>query len=177
MNRREWVKMNRREWVKASFVIGIVGIIVWAGFDYEYKKLDSCVAESKKWWIAEFSENNIFIDDDGMLSTNTTYWDEIASDIWSIKTINGVINNSNGLNYKISNDLAVLSHYPPKWEEMKMDLDFDNFSKKSENIYYFILSDGSYTKENFNSHKRCMKYLNKKIMIKTWYGISISATN
>lgn len=100
--------MNRREWVKASFVLGVIGIIVLAGFDYEYKKLDSCVAESKKWWIAEFSEVSTSINADGSSSTTTDYWDEIASDVWSIKTINGVIDDSKGLNYKISNDLAIL---------------------------------------------------------------------
>lgn len=122
--------MSKKDWIKISFFIAAVVIIFYAGFDYEYKKLDSCVAESKKWWIAEFSETSTFIDVDGSLNTSTDYWNEIASEVWSIKTINGVIDSSKGLNYKINNSLAILSHYPPRWEEMKKDFEFDNFLKK-----------------------------------------------
>ena len=65
-------------------------IFIWAGFDVEQYKIDSCVSEVQTYVTARFSETIIGMDIDGGIYTDTDYWVESASEVYKEVVINDI---------------------------------------------------------------------------------------
>lgn len=171
--------MNTLKQFKTQIIVGtsvlLTCFLVWFGYGASVNTITKCEAVSTTRTIAEFSEYSCGMDFEGNTSCDTDYWDEPASEVWTVRLINGQIHNPNDRPYKIINSELPHVSFAPVWQEMKGETDFDNFSQRRKSKYYIYFDDGDYVEDPFSVHSYCMVNINNEIPIKTWYGIKYSS--
>lgn len=161
-----------------SCLMGIV--FVWIGFDTTKSKVQACTASVTKYVTAEFSEwvTSACTDYDGNLTTctETEYWSEPASEVWSSATVNG--NPTQG-DYNGSMVNGVFHpNTPPRYEDMSRIPDFDNFKTNvdtSLEVSVSFLGELDFFTQSIRLNEKCISMLGELIVIDTWYGIKYSS--
>lgn len=147
---------NKKEELHASHVIVILLIATAIGFiihhevtgwgwtrSYSY----DVVCEVSSYWLAEYSEVDVGVDFDGSVYTDYDYWEEQASEVWFVTTINGKKEESNTdyTRQADSNSYWDLHSQPPKDMSFKKKSGFNNFKpvvRRKCKVYY-----GEYSSE------------------------------
>lgn len=141
----------------------VATIIVCAGFNTKMYKVAACTSTVTKYVTAEYSEMTSGIDMDGDLYTETDYWSEPASEVYSIKKYNE------------------LPEYPPMPEHntsMKRDFHFDNFQFHTDTkVEVAASSPGDTTMFTVGISKaaHCISKLESDVEVDTWYTITYNS--
>ena len=180
---RESINLHRANEIKKSKIKGLIilGAIsaiifsVWYGFNTEQHKIVQCKAVTSKWVSAEYSDTTVGLDMEGNLTTDTDYWSEPASDVFTIYTVDGVIQPTD-LQYSVQYGDIAVPIYPSRLEIMSKNVDFDNFQNHESNQYYVFFEDGDYATHGLSVHPTCMERMKfeKLVTVNVWYGIKRS---
>lgn len=164
-----------------SFLLVSIVVVFWFGFHEKKATITYCNIEYSRAVVAEFSETTCSIDlDTGMPDCSTDYWEEPASEIWTVstdvfgsKTVNASFETSTRFNFYIP------ASFPPITKDWSNDLDFDNYSEREHyNFQVGINVDTKRGKDSFSENAswfpHCIQFYTTKtpLTVKYWYGIA-----
>lgn len=176
------MRFNRKPILYSISAIAVTGV-VWFGFGTTIGTIDNCVATVSTYVTAEYSEivTTSSTNHDGNLtrSTHTEYETELASDVYTTTTINGILTHRS---HNFAIDTLYSAYYPPipEYDHMlRLDLNFDKFifhTDASVTVYSTLL-DGSSTKfsDSIDKNPQCIDKRGEMASIDTWYGITYNS--
>lgn len=148
---------------KPLAILVIAMAVTFSGFSQEMYKVNECHSIVTKYVTAEYSETTTSLDMDGNVSTDTDYWSEPASEVYSITKVNE------------------LPEYPPMPTHdisMKREFDFDNF-KFHTDASVKVLASQMKNKTQFsvgiNQAGKCIAKVDSVVIVDTWYSITYSS--
>lgn len=137
-----------------------LAIFVVLGFGSDDYKITSCYSTVYKYVTAEYSETTFGIDSEGMPTTDTSYWSEPASEVYSENAIN---------------DIVAYPPMPPHNKALANDHDFDNFQFHTD-TNLLIRASNTEEKTSFNEAiskaAGCINNINTTVVVKTWWTIT-----
>lgn len=147
------------------FVVILVFLFLKAGSEIEDVYVKDCVAYEKSYQKAYYSKYDIWEDE-------YDKWDEIVSDVYSVKTVNEVlVYSNNDTAYK--NNYNYYSSKMPVISYIEKEKGFQHYKKEKETTIYFNFEDGrDYKTTEKLSYDKCMKYYmtEEPLKVNTFYG-------
>lgn len=157
----------------------MVTLIIWFGFNSQMANIVSCETTVSKYVLAEFSETStgVCYDSEGDTYTcvNVDHWDEPASEVYTVKTINGKIT------YQSHGFDIVSSFYPPMPlhdRTFNNEPFFHGFNKKTKGKLVTTVNMSGELEtfdDPISKASQCLLKLESFVVIKTWYGIAYSS--
>lgn len=146
------------------FVIAVF-LFIKSGSDVEEVYIKDCVAYEKLYQKAYYSKYDIWEDE-------YDNWEEVVSDVYSVKTVNGLlVYSNNDTTYK--NNYNYYSSKMPVISYLEKEDGFQDYKKEKETTIYFNFEDGrDYRTTEKDSYDKCMKYYmtEEPLKVNTFYG-------
>ena len=160
--------MNKNLTIGISLTL-LVLFFIWFGFDKQETTIDSYSTEFETCVLAKYSETEICIDFDGNMYTETDCWNERVSQHWSVSTELGQITKYNCPQHAITGFKCVT---PKITVSHDTGYNFDNYQTIRNTMFYIVYGNGDYSTVNYKKYNEAIANLNKKVIVKTWYGNS-----
>ena len=161
--------------IAAASLIGVVAIGL--GFNSDIYKVKHCVATVKKYVMAEYSETTTesCTDANGnsSLCTSTDYWEERASQVFTVNTVDGVAQSEP--NSRLHE--AGYPSMPQPDKGMAASLDFDRFSRHTDeslNIQIENDAGSDIVSKSISFNPHCIKTIGLYTIVRNWYGFNYS---
>ena len=138
----------------------VLAIFIWLGFGSAEYRIDSCYSTVSKYVTAEYSETTFGTDSEGMPTTDTSFWSEPASEVYSENALNEIVS---------------YPPMPPHYKSMSSDYDFDNFEFHTDTNLSIRASNVEETtrfNEGVSKAAGCINNINTTVVVKTWWTIT-----
>lgn len=159
----------------AGVGIALIFAFTAGGFGERSEIVEQCESSVSKSVRANYSELETGIDFDGEVYTSWNTWSEPASDVFTVKTLDGKVH-STSHRFELHDRGGYFAPPMPEHDtRMKGGRHFSRFSKGTSSNLKVRTFDGEKQRSfdtDVKGSNRCVEFIGRPITVSTWWGIS-----